>query len=128
MIDKPWLKSYDPGLPHSLQPYPYITMLDVLSDAARQRPDGQALVFKGRWITYDELEQITDAFGAALVAIGVAPGERVMLMLPNSPQAIIAQYGAWKAKAIVCPVNPLYTEWELEHAIKECVAETEVVL
>ncbi len=128
MTDKPWLKSYDPGLPHTLQPYPYITMLDVLCDAARQRPHGRALVFKGRWITYGELEQLTDAFGAALVAQGVAPGERVMLLLPNSPQAVIAQYGAWKAKAIVCPVNPLYTEWELEHALKECGAETVVTL
>jgi len=50
------------------------------------------------------------------------------LLLVNSPQSLIAQLGAWKAGAIVAPVNPLYTEPELEHALQECGAETIVVL
>lgn len=128
METKPWLKQYDEGVPHTLQPYPERTLLDVASDAARQRPQHPALLFKGAQISYAQLEQLSDAFAAALAAQGVAKGDRVALLLPNSPQAVIAQFGAWKAGAIVAPLNPLYTERELEHALVECGAETAVTL
>jgi long-chain acyl-CoA synthetase len=128
MSSKPWFKSYDPGLPHTLQPYPNITLADALRQAAHERPDNLALLFKGTQVSYSELDQYSNAFAAGLVAIGVQPGERVANLMPNSPQAIIAQYGTWKAGAIACPINPLYTEWELEHALQEIEAETVVVL
>lgn len=127
MAEKPWFKSYDPGLPHTLEPYPESSMLDILRETVRQRPNAEALIFKGRKMTYAELEQYSDAFGAALTGIGVQKGERVMMLIPNTPQAVIAQLGIWKAGAIACPVNPLYTEWELEHAVLECGAQTVVV-
>jgi len=53
--------------------------------------------------------QLSDTFAAALVALGVEKGERVALHLPNCPQFVIAQLGAWKAGAVV-PLNPFYTE------------------
>jgi long-chain acyl-CoA synthetase len=128
MSDRPWFKSYDPGMPHTLHPYPECTLLDFVSQAAALRPAHPALIFKGRKIDYAGLESLSSAFGAALVGLGVHKGERVALLLPNSPQAIIAQLGAWKAGAIVCPINSLYTPTELEHALNECGAETVVVL
>lgn len=128
MEDKPWFKSYDPVWPHTLQPYPQSTLLDVIAETARERPDFVALIFKGARMTYAELERLSDAFGSALVAQGVKKGDRVALVLPNSPQAIIAQLGAWKAGAIVAPLNPLYTERELEYALTEVSAETVVTL
>jgi long-chain acyl-CoA synthetase len=128
MAEKPWLKSYDPGVPHTLHPYPERTIPDVVSDAARERPDHTALIFKGARIRAATLERLSDAFGAALVAEGVQKGDRVALLLPNSPQAVIGQLGAWKAGAIVAPINPLYTERELEQVLNECGAETVVVL
>ncbi len=128
MIERPWLKHYEPGLPHTLRPYPECTLLDVLSDTVRQRPDHLALIFKGTRMSCAQLEQATNEFGAALVAQGVKKGERVALLLPNSPQSIIAQLGAWKAGAIVSPLNSLYTARELEGALNEIGAETVVVL
>jgi len=128
MDEKPWLKSYDPGLPHTLKPYPERTILDVVNETVRLRPEHTALIFKGTRMSYAQLEQLSDAFGNALVAQGVQKGDRVALLLPNSPQAIIGQLGAWKAGAIVAPLNPLYTERELEYALNECGAETVVVL
>lgn len=125
---KPWLKHYDVGVPHTLEPYPKHTLLDVVSEAASQKPDHPALLFKGTKLSYAELEKLSNAFAAALVAKGVKKGDRVALLLANSPQSLIAQLGAWKAGAIVAPVNPLYTEPELEHALQECSAETIVVL
>jgi long-chain acyl-CoA synthetase len=79
-------------------------------------------------MSYAELDRLSSAFGAALVAQGVKKGDRVALLVPNSPQAIIGQIGAWKAGAIVAPINALYTERELEYSLNEIRAETVLVL
>ena len=128
MDDKPWFKSYDPGLPRTLEPYPDSTLLDVLADTVRQRPEHTALIFKGARISYRELERLSNAFAAALIAQGVKKGDRVALVIPNSPQAIIGQIGVWKAGGIVAPLNSLYTERELEYSLNEIGVETVVVL
>jgi long-chain acyl-CoA synthetase len=128
MEERPWFKSYDPGLPRSLQPYPERTLLDVLSDTLREKPDHTALIFKGTRMSYAELEALSNAFAAALLSLGVQKGDRVALVLPNSPQGVIGQLGAWKAGAIVAPLNALYTERELEYALNEIGAETVLVL
>ncbi len=128
MQEKPWFKSYDPGMPRTLRPYPETTLLEAVRDTVQQRPEHTALIFKGQPMSYAELEQLSNAFGTALVDLGVQKGDRVALLIPNSPQAIIAQLGAWKAGAIVCPINSLYTPAELEFALKEVGAETVVVL
>src|SRR5512136_175525 len=128
MDERPWFKSYDPTLPRTLRPYPEKDILDVIGETVRERPDHPALIFKGARMTYAKLAQLTDAFGAALVAHEVKKGDRVALLLPNSPQAVIAQVGAWKSGAIVSPLNALYTERELEYALNEVSAETIIVL
>jgi long-chain acyl-CoA synthetase len=128
MEEKPWFKSYDAGMPYTLQPYPEQTLLEAVRETVKIRPQHTALEFKGRQMSIAELEQLSNAFGTALVNLGVAKGERVALLIPNSPQAIIAQLGAWKAGAIVCPINSLYTASELEFALREVGAQTVVVL
>jgi long-chain acyl-CoA synthetase len=128
MEQNPWLKNYDKGVPHSLKPYPERTLLDVVSDTVRQQPDHPVLIFKGARMSYAELERLSDTFAAALVAQGVKKGDRVGLLLPNCPQFLIAQLGVWKAGGIVAPINPLYTEHELEHCLRECDTETILVL
>ena len=128
MNDHPWFKSYDPLLPHSLEPYPDCTLLDVLAETVQKRPDHLTLIFKGLHINAAQLEGYSNDFAAALLDLGVQKGDRVAALLPNSPQAVIAQLGSWKAGAIFCPINSTYTEWELEHALNECEATTVVVL
>ncbi len=124
----PWLKNYDKGVPHTLEPYPERTLLDILNDTVRQRPDHTALIFKGRRLSYFELEKLSNAFANALGTLGVKKGDRVVLLLPNSPQSIITQIGIWKAGGIAVPINPLYTEGELDRLLNECDANTVVVL
>jgi len=77
MTDSIWLEGYDEGVPATLEPYPERTLLDYLSESARNWPDRPALLFKGANVTYRQLEQDSDAFAAALVAIGVKRGDRV---------------------------------------------------
>jgi long-chain acyl-CoA synthetase len=127
-MNYPWLKRYNKSIPYSLKPYPERTLLDVVSETGCLRPNHTALIFKGRTLSYSELEKLSDAFASGLVKLGVKKGDRVALLLPNSPQSIITQFGAWKAGGIAAPINPLYTEYELERLLNECGAEVVVVL
>lgn len=108
--------------------YPACTMLDVVRDAARMRPERLALWFKGARFTYASLDGLSNAVAAGLIAEGVRPGDRVALLLPNVPQAVLGQLGAWKAGAVVVPLSPLYAAAELEHALRECGATAIVCL
>jgi len=128
MGEKIWLDHYDQGIRKSLEPYPSKTLVDVVHETASLRPDHPALWFKGTTISYGELVRLSDVFAAALVGLGVNKGERVAIMMPNSPQYVIAELGIWKAGAIVASINPLYTGDELEHMLNECDAETAIVM
>jgi long-chain acyl-CoA synthetase len=123
-----WLEHYDQGVPETLGPYPERTLLDDLAEAVAQRPQAPALLFKGRTVSHGELDRRSDAFAAALAGLGVAKGDRVALLLPNCPQFLICELGAWKAGAVLHPLNPIYTEQELEGALRRTGAETIVVL
>src|SRR5215211_4401200 len=128
MQTAPWLEHYDKGIPASVGPYSERTLLDDLADAVAQRPGAPALLFKGRTVSHGELDRASDAFAAALAGLGVAKGDRVALLLPNCPQFLICELGAWKAGAILVPLNPIYTEQELEGALARTGAETIVAL
>jgi long-chain acyl-CoA synthetase len=128
MAEYRWFKNYDTGVPHSLEPYPQKTLVDYVDEAAQEHPDSAFLYFKKRKMSYAEVNKLSDEFAAALAAKNVKKGDRVALLMPNCPQAIICRWGAWKAGAIMVHVNPMYTEAELEHALKDCGAETVVVL
>jgi long-chain acyl-CoA synthetase len=99
-----------------------------VSDTARQRPNHVALYFKGRAMSYAHLERLSTAFGNGLLHLGIQKGDRVALLMPNTPQLIFALLGAWKAGSIAVPMNPLDTGRELEFAFQECGAETVLVM
>ncbi len=124
----PWLAHYDAGVPPTLAPYPHRTLVDYVTDTARERPQHPALLFKGATISYGALERMSDACAAAFAAIGIRRGDRVALLLPNCPQFFIAELGAWKLGAIVAPLNPTYTEHELEGPLCDHGIETIVAL
>lgn len=125
---KPWLAHYDADVPSSLAPYPDKTLLDYLDDLARDHGARPALLFKGSVMSYAELQAQSTAFAAALVEMGVKPGTRVALVLPNCPQFLVAEFGAWKAGAIVVALNPTYSEREFEQALDSARAEVIVAL
>ena len=115
----PWLGHYDPGVAPTLAPYPRRTLLDYVSESAARDPRHPAILFKGSTITYGALERLSDACAAAFTTLGIRRGDRIALVLPNCPQFLIAELGAWKIGAIVAPLNPLYAEAELEAALRE---------
>jgi len=127
MIEHPWLRFYDDGVPSSLD-IPAIGLADLLAQTANQFPNHTALIFFNRTMTYRQLDEQTTRFAAALQGLGVQPGDRVLLLLPNTPQFIIGYYGALRVGARLVPTNPQYVERELEHQIRDSGAETVVTL
>ncbi len=124
---RPWLKHYDEGVPYTLA-YPSQPLFRFLETAARRYPRNRAVVFYDHALSYRELNQAIDRFAHALLALGVAKGDRVALLLPNSPQMVIAYYGALKAGAVVVSMNPLFTAEELVQQLNDSGAETIVAL
>jgi long-chain acyl-CoA synthetase len=127
-MDRPWLAHYDDGVPVTLAPYPEQTLVDIVKATAAERPRHPAAIFKGARLSYGELDGLSDGFAAWLAARGVVKGDRVALIMPNCPQVIIAQLGAWKAGAVAVPLNPLSSEEELAHALAGTGARAAVVL
>jgi long-chain acyl-CoA synthetase len=128
MAAAPWLAHYDSDVPPTLAPYADRTMLDALDEFARTQPERPAVLFKGARLSYGEIDRLSDACAAALAALGVRRSDRVGLLLPNCPQFVIAQFGAWKIGAIVAPLNPTYTEHELEGPLRDHGIETVLTL
>lgn len=126
-IAKPWIASYPQEIPASLE-YPRVPLTHFLEQAVKEFPNNIALHYMGKRLTFSELLNQSYQFAHALVKRGVKKGDRVAVMLPNCPQAVIAFYGALFAGAVVVQTNPLYTERELTHQLADSGAETIVTL
>ena len=125
--DKPWLDQYDAGVPATVD-VPNHSLQYFLEESAKNYPANPAIIFKGKTINYQQLNELADAVAAALYANGFKKGDRAVLYMPNTPQFVIAFYGILKAGGIVIATNPLYSERELEHQLADCGAETVFVL
>jgi len=111
--EMPWYKWYPPEIsPHN--DYPEHNLAQFLINQAEKRPNHIAMYFMGKQITYGELLKQSYKLAHALQGLGVRKGDRVALMLPNTPHAVVAYYGALMLGAIVVQTNPLYTERELQ--------------
>ena len=73
MDQKPWLKNYDEGVPHTLE-YPDIPLFQLLEDSASKFPDSTCTIFKGARISYREMNAVSDRLAAGLAEIGVKKG------------------------------------------------------
>jgi long-chain acyl-CoA synthetase len=127
MTDKPWLPHYDPGVPHDIEVPPF-ALPELLATAARLFPHAPAMLFYGRIITYAELDLLASRFAAALIGVGVQPGDRIVLVLPNVPQVVVCYYGALRAGAIVVLTNPLYEAGALVRQVEDAQATSIVAL
>jgi long-chain acyl-CoA synthetase len=126
--DRRWLEAYPPGVPHTLQPYPRISVFTMLERSARTFPDAVALAWLGRDLPYRLLLREVERFSAVLAGLGVGKGDRVALILPNSPQSVIAYCAALRLGAIVMSNNPLSTQREMQEQLRDCGAQVVVVL
>lgn len=126
-MERPWHRHYDAGVPRSLS-YPRAPLYSLLDDAAGRGPRRPATNFFGRTISYGALSDQSNRLADALRGLGVAAGDRVALLLPNSPPFVVGYYGALKAGAVVVALNPLASEDELAAQLADCGAETLITI
>ena len=127
MTSKPWLAFYESHVPEHIT-YPEIVLPDVLRQTAETYGDRTAMIFKGARLSYAEFNRAVDRLGAALQQLGVRPGDRVAIHLPNCPQFLITYYAVLRIGAIVVPCNPLYKAHEMTHQLADSGAEVIVTL
>lgn len=126
-MERIWLKSYEPGVPHSIE-YPEISLYEMFQETVKQYSDLPALSFMGHEITYAGLQSQVEKLAAALEGLGVKKGDRVAIHLPNCPQFPIAFYAALSLGAIAIPCNPMYVARELTHQLNDSETETIITL
>jgi len=95
---------------------------------AEKYPNRSAIIYLGEKFTYSRLRNLIDRFATALNRLGVRKGDKVMLYITNSAQWVIAFFGIQKIGAIVVPVAPIYTSFEIEYMINDSGAETIICL
>ena len=127
-MEKIWLKSYPPGVPHDVNPEQYRSVAHLLEESFRKHAKSPFSVCMDRWMDYGELERLSGALGAYLQGLGLQPGARVAIMLPNIPQFGVTMAAVLRAGYTCVNVNPLYTARELEHQLKDSGATAIVIL
>lgn len=126
-VDRPWIAHYDHGVRAGLA-YPELTLPQLMDETAARVPDRAATIFRDAKVRYRDLKRRIDSFAGGLRRLGIQPGDRVAVMLPNVPQFPVAFFGALRAGAIVVPTNPLYTRHELEHQLADAGATAIVTM
>ena len=123
-----WLAEYPPGVPATIDPDSTGTLPELFAESCARFADRAACRSLGHEISYAELARRAGEFTAWLQGLGVAPGTRVALMMPNVLQYPVALFGTLAAGCTVVGVNPLYTPRELEHQLADSGAEVIVIL
>ncbi|WP_211653887.1 AMP-binding protein [Planococcus alpniumensis] len=127
MSEKPWLAHYPAEVPHTLT-YPSMPVQEYLTKAYEDFPQKTAIHFLGKDLSYEELYQSAMKMANYLQKLGIQKGDRVSIMLPNCPQAVISFYGILYAGGVVVMTNPLYTEREISYQMKDSGAKAIIAL
>jgi long-chain acyl-CoA synthetase len=127
-MEKFWLDSYPDGVPDEIDPGQYRSLNQLLEESFRKNAQRPFSVCMERWMSYRELDELSAALGAWLQRLGLEPGARVAIMLPNLPQFAVTMAAILRAGYTCVNVNPLYTARELEHQLKDSGATAIVVL
>ncbi len=117
-MEKLWYKSYADGVPHTVD-FENIVLPEALARTAKKYPDTTGLVFVDTKISFAIFNEMVNRMANAFIDLGVRPGDRVSMLLPNIPQIAIATYAVWRIGGVVVMNNPLYTDTELEHQLKD---------
>jgi long-chain acyl-CoA synthetase len=127
-MNRHWLKSYPEGVSHAIDTEQFRSLNQLLEDSFKKNAAKPFSVCMDRWMTYGQLDDLSSAFGAWLQSLGLEPGARVAIMLPNVPQFAVTMAAILRAGYTCVNVNPLYTARELEHQLRDSGATTIVIL
>jgi long-chain acyl-CoA synthetase len=124
---RPWLVHYEKGVPDTVA-IPRVPLHQFLRSAVRRFPRRQAIYFEGYRLNYRKLNWQANRFANALLSLGLQKGDRVMLLLPNTPQLIIAYFGILKAGGVVVFTLPQSEPEEIVEHLRHSGAKIMVAL
>jgi long-chain acyl-CoA synthetase len=116
--DKPWLTSYEKGVPEKIE-YQEISLPKILERSAGRFPNKMALLFQGYKVSFRELNNMVNRFAAGLHDVGIDKGDSVAILLPNVIPCVVAYYAILKIGGIAVMNNPLYSDRELEYQFND---------
>lgn len=128
MTDRIWYNAYPEGVPHEIDPDRFASLPAVLDESARKFPDRAGYSNMGVNVTYSQMSALTRDFAAYLQSLGLVPGDRVAIMMPNLLQYVVAVFGCLRAGMVVVNVNPLYTAREVNHTLRDSGAKAIVII
>jgi len=126
LSQRPHHRFWPRRLPRAIRP-PQTSLWDNLEISARRYPDKPALVFFGHALSYAQVVAQAERLAARLHGMGVRRGDRVLLVMQNCPQLVIAHFAILRANAVVVPVNPMNRAEELKHYITDPDARVAIV-
>ncbi|RUO78031.1 long-chain-fatty-acid--CoA ligase FadD [Idiomarina seosinensis] len=127
-MDKIWLKNYPAGVPETIDPDHFSSLVDILEMSVEKYADKTAFVNMDREMSFSELGQKVEQFAAYLQGTGLKKGDAVAVMMPNILQYPVALFGILAAGMTVVNVNPLYTPRELKHQLTDSQSKGIVIL
>jgi long-chain acyl-CoA synthetase len=123
----PWVRQYDPGVPLEVEPVTE-PLPALLLKAAAQSPQTRALAFFGKHLSYAQLAEQTARLAQAWRNLGLAPGERLAIYLPNCPQLVVAYHATLRLGGVAVLLNPLLSPKELLYQLKDSGARYLLIL
>lgn len=127
-MNKLWFQAYPEGVPHEVHPEQFKSVGDFLDISFKKNASSPFSVCMDQWMTYADVDHASAALGAWLQHLGLEPGARVAIMLPNLPQFAVTMSAILRAGYVCVNVNPLYTARELQHQLNDSGATTIVIL
>ena len=128
MMEKIWLKHYDPSVPAEINPNEYQSLVQLFTESCNIHNNKPAYINMGTSISYKQLDTLSYQFAVFLQSLGLQPGARVAIMMPNLLQYPVALFAILRAGFIVVNTNPLYTHEELIFQLNDSGAEAILVL
>ncbi|HLR86586.1 MAG TPA: AMP-binding protein [Wenzhouxiangella sp.] len=128
MSEKPWIAHYPDGVPAEIDVNEFRSVVDVFDKSCDEFRHKPAYVNFGTTLSFDQLDQYSATFAAALKDLGLGKGDRIAIMMPNVLQYPIAVFGALRAGLAVVNTNPLYTARELKHQLTDSGARAIVIM
>lgn len=127
-MDKIWLKRYPTGVPETIDPDRFNSLVDIFEQSIQKYGDKVAFINMDTEMTFNELDVLSRHFAAFLQQRGLKKGDAFAIMMPNLLQYPVALFGALRAGLTVVNVNPLYTPRELKHQLKDAQVKAIVIL
>src|SRR5210317_1883338 len=99
-------------------------IFSIFADTAGRRREHPAIIYLGNRFTYGRVKDLAERFAASLNELGVAPGQKVMMYIPNSIQWVISWLGIQKLGAVAVPITPIYTPHDLQYIANDSDAQS----